>query len=88
MTDTEKQIIDLINNNQHLSEELKKRYILAMFLMESRKQREYLDLMQAFTKRCKETERGIFVVHPSDKKSTLRTYEDVKKDIFKKLNIS
>ena len=65
MTDLEKQIIELITTNRHLSEELKKRYILAMFLMESAKQDEYLRLLQSFTWRCKQTDRGIFIVKPN-----------------------
>ena len=87
MTDLEKQIIELITENRHLSEELKKRYILSMFLMESGKQQEYLRLLQAFTWRCKQMDRGIFIVKPSDMHRIMRTYDEVKKDILKKLDI-
>jgi len=88
MTDLEKQIIELLTANRYLSEELKKRYILAMFLMESAKQEEYLRLLQSFTWRCKQTDRGIFIVKPNEMKEVIRTYEDAKKDILKKLNIN
>lgn len=86
MTELEKQIIELIHKNKYLSEDLKKRYILSMFLMESDKQHEYLRLIQAFTRRCEEMNRGIFVVHPNEMKNVMRTYEEVKRDILKKIN--
>ncbi|QQR83859.1 hypothetical protein IPJ72_01470 [Candidatus Peregrinibacteria bacterium] len=86
MTTLEKQIIQLITQNAHFSEELKKRYILAMFLMESDKQQEYKELLEKFTKRCEEMNRGIFVIKPSDLAKTMRTYEEVKKDLLLKLN--
>jgi hypothetical protein len=88
MTDLEKQIIQLIQQNRHFSEELKKQYILAMFLMESAKQEEYLRLLEAFTRRCGEMDRGIFVVRPDEMKRVMRTYEQVKQDLIKKLNIN
>ncbi len=88
MTDLEKQIIQIITQNRHLSEELKKRYILAMFLMENEKQLEYLRLLQAFQMRCQEMDRGVFIVKPNEMKQILRTYEDAKKDILRKLNIN
>jgi hypothetical protein len=88
MTDIEKQIIQLIQQNRHFSEELKKQYILAMFLMESAKQEEYLRLLQAFTRRCVEMDRGIFVVRPDEMKRVMRTYAQVKEDLIKKLNIN
>lgn len=87
MSELEKQIIELINKNKYLSEELKKRYILAMFLMESEKQQEYLRLLQAFTWRCQQTDRGIFIAKPDEMKKIIRTYEQAKNDILKKLNI-
>lgn len=86
MTDLEKQIIQLITQNSHFSEELKKRYILAMFLMESEKQLEYLELIKNFDKKCKETNRGIFVVNPREMRKVMKTYEEVKKDLLKKIN--
>jgi hypothetical protein len=88
MTDLEKQIIQLIQQNRHFSEELKKQYILAMFLMESAKQEEYLRLLQAFTRRCQEMDRGIFIVRPDEMKRVMRTYAQVKEDLIKKLNIN
>ena len=86
MTDLEKQIIQLIEHNAHLSSGLKKKYILSMFLMESNKQQEYLYLLQSFTNRCREMKRGIFVVRPSEMEKVMKTYEEVKKDLFRKLN--
>lgn len=86
MTDIEKQILQLILQNKHFSEELKKQYILAMFLMEGEKQEEYLRLIEAFTKRCEQMDRGIFVVRPDEMKRVMRTYEQVKQDLIKKLN--
>jgi len=86
MTHIEKQILQLILQNKHFSEELKKQYILSMFLMESDKQEEYLRLLQAFTKRCEQMDRGIFVVRPDEMKRVMRTYEQVKQDLIKKLN--
>ncbi|MBU1017636.1 hypothetical protein KKA33_01255 [Patescibacteria group bacterium] len=88
MTELEQRIIEIITQNRHLSEELKKRYILAMFLMETEKQREYLLLLEAFEKRCGEMDRGVFIVKPSEMKQILRTYEDAKKDILRKLNLN
>lgn len=88
MNSIEKLIIDLINANQYLSEELKKRYIVAMFLMEYDKQEQYLKLLQAFTKRCEEMSRGIFIVHPAEMGTLLRTYDQAKADILKKIGLS
>lgn len=88
MTEIETQIIELVTNNAHFSEELKKRYILSMFLMEADKQEEYLELLKAFTKRCVEMDRGVFVVRPNEMQQVMRTYEEVKTDLFKKLNIN
>lgn len=86
MTNLEKQIIQLIEQSPHLSDELKKQYILTMFLMEASKQEEYLELLQAFTHRCEEMDKGIFVVRPEDAKRIMRTYDQVKEDLVKKLN--
>lgn len=86
MTHLEKEIIQLITQNKHLSEALKKRYILAMFLMETEKQQEYLELLKSFGKRCEETDRGIFVAHPKEMERVMKTYEEVKKDLLKKIN--
>ena len=86
MTDIEQQIIDLIENNHHLSEDLKKRYILALFLMDSDEQHEYMRLVQAFTYRCNAVERGIYIVRDDEKAKIMRTLEDVKKDILAKIH--
>ena len=86
MTDIEQQIIDLIENNHHLSDDLKKRYILALFLMDSGEQAEYLRLVQAFTYRCNAVERGIYIVRDDEKGKVMRTLEDVKKDILSKIH--
>ncbi len=88
MTDLEKQIIQEITQNRFLSKELKNQYILSMFLMETEKQREYLGLLQAFTSRCKQMDRGIFVVKPNEMKRVMKTYEQVKNDLIKKLRTS
>jgi len=86
MTNLEEQIIQLILQSKHFSEELKKQYILAMFLMETEKQQEYLRLVETFIKRCEQLDRGIFVVRPEEMKRVMRTYEQVKEDLIKKLN--
>jgi len=85
MTDIEQQILALIESNYHLSDDLKKRYILALFLMETKEQEEYLRLIQAFTYRCNAVERGIFVVRDDEKAKVMRTLDDVKKDIMSKI---
>jgi hypothetical protein len=86
MTDIEQQILNLIESNHHLSDDLKKRYILALFLMDSKEQEEYLKLIQAFTYRCNAVERGIFVVREDEKEKIMRTLDDVKKDILDKIH--
>ena len=85
MTDIEQQIIDLIEGNNHLSEDLKKRYILALFLMEYKEQEEYMNLIQAFTYRCNAVERGIYIVKDDEKKEIMKTLNDVKEDILNKI---
>ncbi|MBI5421792.1 hypothetical protein HZA44_01510 [Candidatus Peregrinibacteria bacterium] len=88
MNSIESTIIELVNSNRFLSEDLKKRYIVAMFLMEYDKQEEYLKLLQAFTRRCEEMDRGIFIVHPTEAGTMLRTYEQTKADILKKIGVN
>lgn len=85
MTDTEKRIIDLIENNAHLSTDLKKRYILALFLMGTNEQADYLKLIEAFTYRCNAVERGIYIVRADEKEKVMKTLNDVKEDILKKI---
>ncbi len=86
MTNLEKQIIQLIQQNKYLSDELKNQYILTMFLMEKEKQEEYLELLQAFVHRCDEMDKGIFVARPDEMKRIMRTYNEVKEDLVKKLS--
>lgn len=86
MTDLEKKIIQRLTQNQYLSEALKKQYILSMFLMETDKQQEYLNLIEAFEKRCAEMDRGVFVVRPEEMGRVMKTYEQVKQDLIKKIN--
>lgn len=86
MTDLEQQIIDLIEGNSHLSTDLKKRYILALFLMESKEQQEYLRLIQAFTYRCNAVERGVYIVRADEKDKVMKSLQEVKEDILNKIN--
>jgi len=86
MTNLEQRIIDLIQGNSHLSQDLKQRYILALFLMEGKEQQEYLKLIEAFTYRCNAVERGIYIVKQEEKETVLKTLSDVKEDILKKIN--
>ena len=88
MTDLEQQIIDLIEGNSHLSTDLKARYILALFLMESYEQAEYMKLIEAFTYRCNAVERGIYIVKADEKDTVMKSLEQVKEDIMKKINSS
>ena len=85
MTDIEKKIIELIENNQHLSTDLKKRYILALFLMGTEEQEEYLKLIEAFTYRCNAVERGIYIVKADEKEKVMKTLNEVKEDILNKI---
>jgi hypothetical protein len=86
MTELEQKIIALIESNPNLTDTLKKRYILSLFLMESDKQEEYLQLIQAFTFRCKQMDRGLFVIRSDEMKKVMKTYEEVKADLLGKLN--
>lgn len=86
MNELETKIIKLIKDNSHLSEELKARYILALFLMETKEQQEYLKLIEAFCYRCNAIERGVYIVKADEKEAIMKTLEDVKQDILKKIN--
>lgn len=86
MSTIEQKIIDLIKGNKYLSEELKTRYILALFLMESKEQEGYLKLIEAFNYRCHSIEKGMYVVKPEEKEKVMKTLEEVKEDILKKIN--
>lgn len=88
MTDLEQKIIDLIEGNSHLSTDLKKRYILTLFLMETQEQAEYLKLIQAFTYRCNTVERGIYIVKADEREVIMKNLNEVKADIIKKINSS
>lgn len=82
----EEKIINLIENNSHLSEDLKKRYILALFLMEEKEQIKYLKLFEAFNYRCNSVSRGIFVLKEEEKEKIMKTFEEVKEDILSKIH--
>ena len=86
MTSLEQKIIDLIKGNKYLSEELKTRYILALFLMETKEQEDYLKLIEAFNYRCHSIEKGMYEVKPEDKEKVMKTLNEVKEDILKKIN--
>ncbi len=88
MTLIEQQIIDLIKNNQHISDELKQKYILALFLMKDDEQKEYLQIVKAFNYRCNASERGMYTLNEDEKQEIMRSLEDVKKDILKKIHSS
>ena len=85
MTDLETQILGLIQGNRHLSEDLKKNYILALFLMDTGKHEEYLKLMQNFTRRCQEVEKGIFILKADEAADLRQDFDAIKKDILKKI---
>jgi len=85
MTDIEQRIIDLIENNQYLSNEMKKKYILALFLMEGDKQREYLKLIQALDHKCSEVSNDQFVIHANETSYIQKNFDEVKRGILKKI---
>ncbi len=86
MTDIEQKIIDMIEGNSHLSEELKQRYILCLFLMETAEQEQYMKIMEAFTYRCNAAERGVYIVTADEKDVVMKTLQEVKDDILRKIN--
>ncbi len=88
MTNLENKIIGMIENNCHLSEELKQRYILCLFLMETSEQEEYLKLIEAFTYRCNAVERGVYIVKANEKEIVMKSLQDAKNDILGKINSS
>lgn len=85
MTLLEKQIIQIIQTNKYLSENLKRQYILSMFLMEADKQKEYFQLLKAFGRRCGQMDRGTFTLKPEEKERVMKTYEQVKEDLLNKI---
>ncbi|PIZ72014.1 hypothetical protein COY07_03925 [Candidatus Peregrinibacteria bacterium CG_4_10_14_0_2_um_filter_43_11] len=88
MTKTEKQIIDLIQNNKFLSDDLKKRYILALFMMDSAKQKDYLTLWGAFETRCQKVQHRDIKLTVQETQGVLRTVDEVKQDLIKKIKSS
>ncbi len=88
MTKSEQQIIALIEGNPYMAEDLKKRYILALFLMNGKAQKEYLELWQAFDNRCKSIQAGNFKLEASDVKNILRSVDEVKKELIAKIKSS
>jgi hypothetical protein len=88
MTKIELQILDLIQSNRYLSQDLKQRYILALFMMRSKEQREYLEIIKAFSIRCEQIDRGLFILPSKEAKRILRTVEEVKQDLIDKINSS
>lgn len=85
MTDLEKQAIDLIQNNRYLSEELKKRYTLSLFMMNSDQQKQYFMLLQGFSRRCSEVDRGLFILRADEAGELKTSFDEVKRDILKKM---
>ncbi len=88
MTEPEAKIIALIEKNPYLSGELKKRYILALFLMDRKDQEEYLQVMRAFDYRCNAVERGMFVLQADQEQKLMKSVQEVKEDILRKIHSS
>ncbi|MFH1012700.1 MAG: hypothetical protein V1760_03040 [Candidatus Peregrinibacteria bacterium] len=88
MNNIEQEIIKMIEKNEFLSQDLKKRYIVALFLMNDRAQAEYLRLWQAFDGRCKTMEKKPFILEADDMRAIFRTVDDVKKDLIRKIQSS
>lgn len=88
MTNIEQQIIALIEGNPFLTEDLKKRYILALFLMDGTHQEEYVELWKAFDNRCKSIQQGQFKLDAQDIKNVLRSVDEVKRELISKIKSS
>ena len=88
MTTNEAQIIALIEQNKYLSDDLKKRYILALFLMDGPHQADYLELWKAFDNRCQSIAAGNFKLDSADVKAVLRTVDEVKRELIQKIKSS
>lgn len=86
MTESEHQIVSLLESNPYISNELKKRYLFALFLMNDDEQKEYLEIIKAFDYRCKAVERGMYILSEDEKQGVLRSLEDVKEDILRKIH--
>lgn len=87
MNNIEEDIIKLIHDSNYFSNELKKKYILAMFLMDYDEQNKFLDLLKTFIYRCKLMDRGIFIVKPDERDKVMKSYKEVKEDLIKKINL-
>jgi len=88
MTNAEQQIIALIEKNPYLAEDLKKRYILALFLMDTKQQEDYLELWKAFDSRCKNIAAGHFKLETTDVTNILRSVDEVKRELIQKIKSS
>lgn len=88
MTTLEQQIIELIEKNNFLADDLKKRYILALFLMDTKHQEDYLELWQAFSSRCGRVEQGNFRLSAEEIKGVLRSVDEVKRELIQKIKSS
>lgn len=86
MTELERQIVQLIEKNKFLSDELKKKYILALFLMARKEQEGYLQVLKAFDYRCGAIDRGMFILKADQKQKLMRSLDDVKQDLLRKLH--
>lgn len=85
MSPIEQEIIALIEQNKFLSDALKKRYILALFLMDTPAQEEYLRLWKAFDSRCQQIKKEPFVLEANDMRNVLRSVDEVKKELIQKI---
>ena len=87
MTNAEQRIIEMIERNGFLSPDLKQRYILALFLMDSPAQEDYLKLWEAFDERCKKEASKPFILEKGDIDTILRSVDEVKKELIQKIQI-
>ena len=71
-----------------IEDKLKKRYILALFLMNDEAQQDYLGLWTAFAGRCNTIERGEFTLKSDEAGRVLRTVDEVKKELILKIQSS
>lgn len=84
MTDLEKQVIQVINQNKYLSDLQKKQYILTVFMMNEVELKEYLHTLMNFQSRCDEMDSGTFKVHQSESVDMMKAYNQVKEKFIKK----
>lgn len=88
MNKHEQRIIELIEKNPFLSDKLKKRYILALFLMSGDAQEKYLELWQVFDAKCADIKEKPLLLEHDDIETIFRTVDEVKKDLIKKIKTS